>query len=157
MNCNVTFPNQEHATLSLSLTSPIPKAPQSIESFLGGKSLPRLVVKQRCQSLQQYAELRCPRKSRGGCSSSRDMNLSLQCQRWSSRTPPRSYRISSTSRRMAWESRRAARLIAAKRHLLVARRNLEWRVADLSFVHRIVGAVREPHPGKRPRTSARPY
>ena len=39
MNCNVTFPNQEHATLSLSLTSPIPKAPQSIDASLDGRCL----------------------------------------------------------------------------------------------------------------------
>jgi hypothetical protein len=39
VRCSVTFPDQQHATLSLSLTSPIPKAPESIEASLDGKSL----------------------------------------------------------------------------------------------------------------------
>jgi hypothetical protein len=39
MQCNVTFPDQEHATLQLRLTAPMPKAPQSIESSLAGPTL----------------------------------------------------------------------------------------------------------------------
>jgi hypothetical protein len=40
-------------TLSLRLTFPIPKAPLSIEPFLGGKSLAE--TRGRTESLQQYA------------------------------------------------------------------------------------------------------
>ena len=37
--CNFTSPDQQHATLSRRLTSPIPKAPQAVEAFLDGKCL----------------------------------------------------------------------------------------------------------------------
>jgi hypothetical protein len=50
--------------------------------------------------------------------------------------------------------RRAAMLIAVGRDLHAARRNLEWRMANLSSVDRSTGAVREPRLQKRPTTIA---
>jgi len=50
--------------------------------------------------------------------------------------------------------RRAAMLIAVGRDLHAARRNLEWRMANLSSVDRSAGDVREPRLQKRPPTIA---
>ena len=50
--------------------------------------------------------------------------------------------------------RRAAMLIAVGRDLHAARRNLEWRMANLSSVDRSAGAAREQRLQNRPPTIA---
>ena len=52
------------------------------------------------------------------------------------------------------KSRRAAMLAVGGRGLRAARRNLEWRMADLSAVDRSADAIREPRLRKRRPTIA---